>query len=291
MLLKGRPDVFLTYPKELRFFAKEGAPDFRGPGDDEAVNRNWVTSWDDYCGHFATVNGEKAIGEASPFYLCSEEAPRRIRTFLPDAKLIVVLRDPVERAFSSFMYIRRWGWEPLADFSQALELEDRRRRDNWEYLWQYRKLGLYGAQIERYLNVFPREQISIDLFDELESDPIDFTRSLCAFLGIDSDFRPRIPDRVNMSGRPRSRVLQRIVDRQNAIRSLARYVVPKPYRKSIRVALTQNNLQQDDMPCDVEKDLRAFYRPDIERLEGLIGRDLSAWRRSFGWRYNCPVRE
>jgi hypothetical protein len=275
--VRQHPEIFVSRPKELRFFAKADAPAFGGPGD-ENVNRNWVTTWEEYCRHFADVNGQKAIGEASPFYLCSEEAPKRIRRFLPDAKLVVVLRDPVSRAFSSFMYLRRAGREPLSDFRSALQAEDVRRQDNWEYLWQYRSLGLYSTQLERYLDVFPRELIWIGLFDDLGAEPIRFCQMVYAFLEVDPDFRPRIAEGVNASGEPRSRTLQDIVDKQNPLRSFARSLLPKSFGRAIRRTVLKRNLRRDVIPRDVEQELRAYYRPEIERLEILIGRDLSAWR-------------
>ena len=276
-IMKQHPDVFLSEPKELRFFAKEGAPDFRGPGD-RGVNNGWVTSWDDYQSYFAAVNGETAIGEASPFYLCSEEAPQRIRNFLPDAKLIIVLRDPVSRAYSSFMYLRRSGREPLTDFSAALEAEDERCKDNWEYLWRYRALGCYSDQVERYFKLFPREQIWIGLYDDLDEDPVGFTRSVFRHIGVDDSFEPKVDARINASGVPRSLFLQRTIDRQNPIRSFARMLVPEKYRKSIRVALTDGNLRRPEAPGAAEQELRAYFRPEVERLEALIERDLSAWK-------------
>lgn len=276
-ITKQHPEVFVSEPKELRFFAKEGAPAFRGPGD-EGVNNGWVTSWDDYRSHFAAVNGERAIGEASPFYLCSEEAPQRIKRYLPDAKLVMVLRDPVSRAHSSFMYLRRSGREPLTDFAAALAAEEERREGNWEYLWHYRALGLYSDQVERYFALFPREQIWIGLYDDLDGDPVSFARSVYRHIGVDEGFAPKVHSRTNASGEPRSLALQRTLDRQNPIRSLARRLVPQKLRKPIRVALTARNLQRPDAPSAAERELRAFFRPDVERLEQLIGRDLSAWK-------------
>ena len=276
-LVGQHPDVFITEPKELRFFALDGAPSFRGPGDDN-LNQNWVTTWDDYVSHFDGVNGETAVGEASPFYLCSDEAPGLIHARLPDAKLILVLRDPVTRAHSSFMYLRRSGRETLDDFRAALDAEEERLKDNWEYLWRYRTLGLYSEQVKRYLDLFPRENIWIGLFDDLEETPMEFTQSVFRYLGVDDSFVPVLRGRPNASGEPRSLSLQRMVDRQNPIRSLARSLVPKKLRKPIRLALTKQNLQRVDMPGDVEAELRAFFRPDVERLEQLIDRDLSAWK-------------
>lgn len=276
-LIRRHPQVFLSTPKELRFFAKEGAPDFRGPGD-ESLNRKWVATWEDYCRHFSDSDGALAVGEASPFYLCSEEAPRLIHGRLPDVKLIAVLREPVSRAFSAFMYMRRSGREPLTDFAAALEAEERRRKDNWEYLWHYRTLGLYSAQIERYLELFPREHMWIGLYDDLERDAARFIKEVFSFLGVDDSYEAVPKSRVNASGEPRWRQLQRLVDGQNAVRAVARRLMPKSLRRVIRVAVTERNLRRDAVPEDVERELRAFYRPDIERLERLIGRDLSAWK-------------
>ena len=188
-LLDQHPEIFMSRQKELRFFAFETRPpNFQGPGDDGRYgNSHCVKTWDEYRACFADVKEEKAVGEASPFYLCSEVAPRLIKNYLPDAKLIMILRNPVDRAFSTYMFLRQYGREPLTSFSAALAEEDRRKRDNWEFGWCYRELGLYSRQVQRYLDLFPREQVWIGIFDDFVEQPSSFVRDIFRFLDVDDE--------------------------------------------------------------------------------------------------------
>src|SRR5215210_1748036 len=133
--LRQHPDVYMSPVKEPLFFAAEGGR-IRFPGPDgrmisRAANPGAVTRMKDYRALFAGVSGKKAVGEASPQYLYTPEAPLRIKHYVPEAKLIAVLRNPVERAYSAFLHRTRLGREPLADFSEALRQEDSRMREGW----------------------------------------------------------------------------------------------------------------------------------------------------------------
>lgn len=274
------PEVFLHPRKELLFFAYDGAPNFQGPGDAQ-LNTKWLTTWEDYCSCFSEAGNKKAIGEASPFYLCSEGAAQRIRYHLPHAKLIVVLREPVSRAFSSFQFLRLAGREPLADFRAALAAEEERRCANWEFLWQYRALGLYSNQIQTYLDLFHRGQIWLGIYDDLLINPAQFVKSIFRFLEVDHNFEVDISARLNVSGVAKSATLQNLLT-NNVVLSIARSMFPRRYRQPMRGYLTSKNLDRPQIPPDVERELKEFYRPDIERLERLIKRDLSAWRTYTG---------
>ena len=153
--LGQHPQVYVSPVKEPNFFALEGEkPDFRAPGSEERINSWSVTDVEAYRALFEGAGEEEALGEASAMYLYSEKAPGRIRHHLPNTKLVAVLRDPVERAYSSFLHLKRNGREPLDDFVEALEAEERRIRDNWEWIWHYKNMGFYHEQLRRYHEAF-----------------------------------------------------------------------------------------------------------------------------------------
>ena len=279
--LGQHPNVFMHPMKELRFFALDGPPNFQGPGDG-VVNRKWISSWDAYHDCFADVPADtKAVGEASPFYLCSEGAAERIQHRLPDVKLIVILRDPAQRAFSSYQSLRLAEREPLADFREALEAEAERRRQNWEFLWRYRELGLYSQHLQAYLDVFPREQIWIGIHDDLRKDPAGFLKSLFRFLEVDPEFPVDFAARLNVSGVARSKTLHRVM-KNKTVKAVARGLMPQRLGRRLRSFLTTRNLQRAPQPDELMSELRAFYRPEIENLEKLLARDLSAWKGDGG---------
>src|SRR5262249_18066920 len=130
------PDVFVSPVKEPSFFAFEGdRVRFRGPRDAELTR---FTSQTEYARLFQGARGESARGEASTVYPSHPRAPERIQYPLGTPRIVVMLRDPAERAFSHFLHLRRYGREPLEDFRAALRAEDERRRGGWDPFWFYR---------------------------------------------------------------------------------------------------------------------------------------------------------
>ena len=148
-----------------------------------------------YRGHFPLRPGERLVGEASPGYLFHPLAPERVRATVPDAKLIALLRDAVDRAFSHYHHEVALGREPLT-FEQAIEAEPERTRGEEERLarepgyfshawWDYTYLarGRYAEQLERWLAVFPREQLLVVASEELAAEPGESYARVLEFLG------------------------------------------------------------------------------------------------------------
>lgn len=278
--LDQHPEIYMTPEKQTYFFASEGEePQFRGPGDQEEIRRHLITRMEDYEAKFAGVTTEKAIGEACSVYLYDTKAPAAIRRHVPDAKLIIILRDPAERAYSSFMQMARDGYETTSDFAEALKLEDQRIRENWRHLWHYRARGFYYEQIQRYLNLFDKSQTRIYLFEDLKNDPQAMLKDIFQFLGVDDTFVPDTSGKYNATGIPRSRALLRLIMRPNAIKTLAKPLLPKRLRDTVKTFVTTSpmSLRRPPMSPEVRRDLVEGYREDIVHLQGLLGRDLSRW--------------
>lgn len=275
--LKQHPDIFMTQQKELRYFMFGGKPNFRGPGD-ENLNELTPATYDEYCQHFDAANGQAYRGESSPFYLCAEQSPALIRDRLPDCKLIIILREPVSRAWSSFTYLHTLKKETETDFSDALEKEPERIANNYEFMWHYRKLGLYSEQLERYFDYFPREQVFVGLYDDLNDDPDQFVRAVFDFLGVDTSFNANTMGRANASGKPRSKLLHKVLSSRNPVRVAAGKMFPSSMREQMLHYVHNANLKKDSMPEESRKELQDYYRADIDKLEKLIARDLTAWK-------------
>jgi hypothetical protein len=123
---------------------------------------------------FAPAGDAKARGEASTVYTYypGDKPAERIRHYLPDVRLIVLLRQPAERAFSNFVHAVSSDWEPLNDFALALAEEPRRIHENWSYFLRYRQNSDYLSQLQRYYTRFERRQIRVYLFEDLCSNPL-----------------------------------------------------------------------------------------------------------------------
>lgn len=274
--LRQHPQVFMSAVKEPNHFAfGVDDLDFRGPGA-EFVNHS-MASFERYCGLFAAAPAAAVAGEASPLYLWSEQAPGRIRARIPAARLIAILRNPIEQAYSHFLYARKEMIEPLGDFAAALDAQDERLAAHWQPLFQYSRFPDYATQLGRYLASFPREQMLLELYDDLVADPQALMRRIFEFIGVDGAFVPDTSARPNEGGNPRSRVLQSVVMRPNPVSRLAGAVLPQHLRRWLRDRISSGNTARDAIPGPVHERLREEMRAGIVDLQRLLGRDLSAW--------------
>jgi hypothetical protein len=287
--LKQHPDVYMPPTKHTRYFAFEvedppfrgPAPTMRGPAGKNASVPYAITDVHAYQALFDGVTNQTAVGEASHSYLYQMQAAERIRNYSPDMKLIAILRNPAERAFSHHRQMVRDGREPITDFARALAEEEARIRDYWWPDFHYVQIGLYQAQLKRYFDLFERDQIKVYLYDDLNSSPYGVLRDVFGFLGVDSSFVPETTARYNASGVPRSKALHSSLQRLRQIRPVAERLLPeKQYRRLLRVGsnLHNRNLAKARLSPDVRKKvIDEYFRQDVLKLQCLIQRDLSAW--------------
>jgi hypothetical protein len=276
--LQQHPEVFVSPTKETNFFLHEAQnPEFLPY---LAKDRPLVRSLADYRALFEDGPEHKAIGEASPLYLTDARAARSIRRHIPEAKLIALLRDPAERAYSAYWMRVRDGRETRS-FEQAVEEELAGRLDNSLEIGRrhYVRWGRYRKYLETYLGSFDRSQLAIYLFDDLKADPGRLMREMFRFLDVDDGFRPDTSVRYNASGVPSRRFLQPLFGKSRLTRTLKR-ALPGPLRShavSIQEAWRSRALAKPPMPQKLRRKLVAGYRRDILELQRMIGRDLSGW--------------
>ena len=273
------PQIYMSPEKEPMFFAFEGEkPNFSGPGDDHSSNYYSVTDLTAYQNLFKGVSTQKAIGEASALYLYHPKAPERISHYIPDAKLIAILRDPVKRAYSNFLHLVRDSREPLTNFTEAMQQEDSRIHNNWEWFWHYRHLGLYSEQIQRYLERFSQDKIRIYLYEDFTKDPVGMLQNCFEFLEIDTTFVPDMSAKVNVSGFTKNKALHNFLRQPNPIKNLAKVFLPTKLAKRMKASVQNQNLVKPELSDEVRQELiETYFKDDILKLQDLIGRDLSAW--------------
>jgi hypothetical protein len=203
--LARHPRLFLSEPKEPKFFLTAGPPldGGGGPGDVETWSEH-VWRRDAYEALFAGAPPGALCGESTVFYLYDRAAQRRIRTLLPDARLVAVLRDPVERAHSNWAHLRGARLEPEADFAAALDREAGRIKDGWAHFWHYTAQGRYGEQLDHLFGLFPREQVLLLRYRDLRDAPAETADRVCGFLGVETGVITEVPRRhvrPDVSGR------------------------------------------------------------------------------------------
>ncbi|GFJ84371.1 sulfotransferase family protein [Phytohabitans houttuyneae] len=153
--LVRHPDLFLPSVKEPKFFLTDGPPPTRGGPGDAQTYQEHVWRREDYERLFDPAPPGALRGEATPFYLHHLDSHARIHRLVPDAKIILLLRDPVDRAHSNWTHLWTAGLEPEADFLTACRLEDQRKAAGWAAFWHYLDLGRYGAQVKHLYEYFP----------------------------------------------------------------------------------------------------------------------------------------
>jgi hypothetical protein len=210
--LVRHPELFLSRVKEPKFFLSDGPPPARGGPGDVQTYQEHVWRQADYESLFDPAPPGARRGEATPFYLYDLAAHDRIKSLVPEVRLIILLRDPVDRAHSNWTHLWNAGLEPEADFLAACRAEPERIAAGWADFWHYTRMGRYGEQIEHLFQVFPRDQVLLLRYKELKDSPAATLDRVCSFLGVRTGVLTEIPkENVNrhvVEDNPVNRVLR-----------------------------------------------------------------------------------
>lgn len=282
--LAQHPQIYMSPRKHTRFFAYgHEHPPFRGPGPVDPPTPYAIADIESYHALFDGASHETAIGEASHSYLYQAQAAGRIKEYAPDMKLIAILRNPIERAFSHHRQLTRNGRERITDFSRALDVEEMRVSDGWWPDFHYRRIGLYSQQLQRYFDLFGREQIRVYLYEDFCVDPAGLLRDVFRFLDVEDSFIPQANIRYNASGVPKYRNIHAILQTlRRAEPYAARVFSEGQMRLLLRIGsnLHNRNLSSQRLSPQVRTELtEKYFREDILELQSLIQRDLSDWLR------------
>src|SRR5919112_4104666 len=268
--LEQHPEIYMSPVKEPNFFSSQ----------EQENAADTVTHIGSYQHLFRGASGKKAIGEASHTYLYEPGAAAEIRSYIPGAKLIATLRNPIDRAYSHFLYMVRSGTEPLDDFAQALREEEvggHKERTFQDYIGR----GLYYSQLKRYFGIFPREQVRVYLYEDLSGAPLSTVQDAFRFLEVDDSFVPDVSLRRNVSGHPKYKTLDRLLRRQSRIKHAAKIYLPARLRWRLSKAFddlkTRNLVDPPPLRSEVRRQLILVFREDILKVQELIHRDLSGW--------------
>ena len=273
---RAHPELFVSPTvKEANYMAFAGAwPPLGGPGDRRAL-ANSAIEYAVYQDLFLGRAAGQLAADFSPAYLYHPAAAERIAGLCPQAKIVVVLRNPIEAAFSMFAMMRRDGREPCRGFWQAFELSAQRQQAGWEWAWNYQGCFRYGRQLSRYLTLFPSKQLWIRPYELLAQDPERFYADLTAFLGIRpielAGANPRVnaaPTHRDMLARTRPGRL--LVKAARAVRRVLPPAVCEPIAR--RMAAPALHLDAAN-----RRRLAEVYRSEIFELERMLSWDLRAW--------------
>ncbi|MGH6947347.1 MAG: sulfotransferase family protein [Kiloniellales bacterium] len=284
-MLAQHPQIYMSPVKETNFFAvhcSDGAvPRCTRLEEVAGVDRRSVKDVDEYRLLFAGASDEIAIGETSPSYLLTAGVPEAIRSVIPQAKIIAVLRQPVDKAYSHFFRRVPSIYSRDSDFVSVLEQDEARVRGEGRGT-SFLSQGFYHDRLKRFYDVFERDRIRICLFDDMKTRPEEFYADLFRHLGVDERFQGDFSARFNQTGNPKNRLIARLTCIGKPLRrQLNRYL---PTALVAHLARWQHIVESANLerPPALSPDLRRtlterYYVEDIEKLQVLIGRDLSHW--------------
>jgi hypothetical protein len=265
--LKAHPEIFMSAEKELYFF------------DSDLRTSGWSPpSLEQYLSNFSAAGDQKVIGEATASYLRSERAPKEIKAFSPEARIVIMLRNPVDvmHSLHSAALYRR---EPVADFEAAVEADARRRGPE---LIGYREFTDFFRQVQTYFDLFGRENVHTIIFDDLKENPGSVYQHTLRFLGVGLDFMPELTVMgANKSAR-NLRLQRRLVHPPGVLREITRALVPQRLRSRIQRSLLNSNfVTRPRPPMDprFRMRLQKQFEPQLQQLSKLLGRDVTAWSR------------
>lgn len=272
--LKQHPQIFLSKIKEPRFFSNQShQPPLGGPGDTKRENR-YIKNYSDYQALFQEADGYHAIGEASAdtLYFYQKTIPA-IKQYVGDQpKIIIMLRDPVKRAFSAYQHLIRDQRE-TATFEEGLRNEDERIQNNYELIWHYRGVSRYYEAVNAFLQNF--DQIHIIINEDIRKDEKEVFRKVFDFLEVDPNFIVDTSIRYNSSGVPHSKWLHNFLFEENwlkrSIRPITHRLTSHKFRQQTSNNMLTRNLQRMEISPDVANTLRAEFQEEKKKLEELLG--------------------
>ena len=227
----------------------------------------------DYLSLFESELEHRAVGEASAGYLYfHEEVIPRIRKDLESPKIIIMLRDPVARAFSSHLHHMRNNHDPIS-FEDALDLEEVRLRDNMWFGCQLRGVGMYAKQVKAYLEAF--EDVLIVVAEDLRENREGELRRVYDFLGVDVDFEVEDSNEQNVGRVPRSWVVEAVC------RRTLRYIGEFPGVSKVVNCVRKLNDYRPKLNPSTARRLAADFEADVVELGELLGRDFSFWLKKY----------
>lgn len=282
--LKQHPDVFMPALKEPHYFAQIM------PSHEQRYLRTIIRDEAAYLRLFRKAKGYNAIGEASPSYLWETNAPLRIHDAVPHAKIIILLRDPVERAYSHYLMDVREGRQDVS-FREALQRDWKQSKKGWSVSQLYVELGLYAEQVRRYLDIFGSQQVLILLFDELTNSALNgksVVANVLQFLGLSIAPLHQIDTHFAENGFAAARwPWARRMAGANWVRRAGQLLVPislgsnHTIKRMVYQRYFVKAVPKPAMDEVAGEWLRSIYHPDLRALEAIVGRPLPQLRRSW----------
>lgn len=261
------PSVYVPPNKETYFFGEYFYADAK------------INSLPEYKSLFKTVPKESICVEISTTYLYSRNAAKEIYKYNPDARIIMILRNPMDRAFSNYMYRRKTGNEECTQFEEGIKMENERIVSGKPYGFHYTNMGFYYKQVQRYLDIFKKENVLILIFEEIKENSNLFYQRISDFMEIQYLSSFNVSKRYNKSGEFRSERFMKLLNSDNIVKKYFKKMIPQEKRKRLSGFFKDLNIsnRKIEMKPETRIQMRDLFNEDIHKLEALTGKDLSFW--------------
>lgn len=285
--LDQHPEVFLPHRKEPNFFAIEGiSPESFDSEGAKVYHRRSINNYEDYKELFVSANDSQVVGENSNLYLYSERAIDNIKRYVPEAKLVALLRNPTERLLSRYNHLLRENAAPDSDIQEIFN-----RESEW---WKHPDLiteGFYGRYLERYFNTFPADQIKVVIYDDFRKNTLSVMKEVFEFIGVQSDFVPETNLILNKSGKLKDNTFNKYLGQKGRLVNFFKNRFPqghKALKSNVKVqkVLTKwrnRNLETVGFSTEIEARItKEIYLEDIHLLEKILGKSFQSWYSNIG---------
>jgi hypothetical protein len=268
MYLGTHPKVYAPGVKEPHFHARQstGLP-------------TWgVASSEEYEALYRNAEFDQKVVDSSAWNLYCEPACKLIHTLNPEARVIISLRSPVERAYSQYLHMIQRGWEGCATFEDALAKEKDRICEGAFWHYHYASVGFYAAQVQRFIDLFGSDRVMVIIFEAWTKRPELYLDEVYRFIQVEPGQIRKLGDRENVTEIPLSHVMRQQIA---AIPFAARFLndaLPSSLRVRARCLLARFKIRKPTMRPSVRKELLSVFQDDIRELEQLLSLDLSQWR-------------
>ena len=261
--LKKIPGVYMSPVKEPNYFSVNTIP--------ENFPKRPIRDKKKYLNLFEKVKDEKIVGEASPPYLSDPDVPKLIHEIIPSARILISLRDPVERLFSHYLMLARSGYMK-SSFLEELKKELRRRTANSIPHLRF-EMGLYSENVKKYLDTFGSKQVKILIFEEWVSDPKATIEEILRFLGLNQIITDFESEAHNPYVAVRGPLAQQILV-SKTVSKITKNIIPRSARAFIRDTFFLKKRPKPKMDQESKEILVKFYHDDVQKLQTILGRKL-----------------